>query len=166
MKTKPKKHIIRALMLSLCLCLLCLPLMGMAMSDTADAVSDNGESEIVVIDIMPEEDSGDVALFSWQRPGHGGGHDNPCDPKPPVCICETKCSEDEANMDCPVCSVSADIHEDCTGTEPEPTCLYRETKCGLMRPMRLALSVLPMLAAAPASCPHLRLSATARPSAR
>lgn len=135
MKTKPKKHIIRALMLSLCLCLLCLPLMGMAMSGTADAVSDSGEPEIVVIDIMPEEET--AALYSWNRPGHGGGghQDDPCDPKPPVCICETKCNGDEANVDCPVCSVSDDIHEDCTGTEPEPApvCIC-ETKCGADTP--------------------------------
>jgi len=135
MKTKSKKHIIRALMLSLCLCLLCLPLMGMAMSGTADAVSDSGEPEIVVIDIMPEEET--AALYSWNRPGHGGGghQDDPCDPKPPVCICETKCNGDEANVDCPVCSVSDDIHEDCTGTEPEPApvCIC-ETKCGADTP--------------------------------
>ena len=83
MKTKPKKHIIRALMLPLCLCLLCLPLMGMAMSDNADAVSDSGEPKVVVIDIMPEEET--AALYSGNRPGHGGGgnQDDPCDPKPP-----------------------------------------------------------------------------------
>ena len=135
MKNKPKKHIVRALVLSLCLCVFCLPLMGMAMSDGADTVPGSDEPEIVVIDIVPEEDCADVALYSWNRPGHGGHTDDPCDPKPPVCICETKCSEDEPNMDCPVCSVSDDIEEDCTGEEPAPvpvcTC---ETKCGADAP--------------------------------
>ena len=57
MRTKPKKHIVRALVLSLCLCLLCLPLMGMAMVDEG-----GDEPEIVEIDILPEEASGDSAL--------------------------------------------------------------------------------------------------------
>jgi hypothetical protein len=136
MRTKPKKHIIRALVLSLCLCLLCLPMMGMAMNDTAGNEPDSGEPEIVVIDIVPKEESGEVALLSWNhgRPGGGGGRpDDPCDPNPPqVCTCEAKCHENEPNPDCPVCS--ADI-EDCTGVEPAPApvCIC-ESKCQIDTP--------------------------------
>ena len=125
MKTKTKKHIIRALVLSLCLCLLCLPLMGMAMNDTAGNEPDSGEPEIVVIDIVPEEESGEVALLSWNhgRPGGGGGRpDDPCDPNPPqVCNCEVKCQEDEPDPDCPVCSADIEV---CTGVEPTPASLW------------------------------------------
>ena len=122
----------RTLALLLCMCLLCLPLMGMASSDAEGM--DSGDAETVVIDIVPEESEA-PALLGF-RPGHGGGgrpHD-PCDPEQPapVCSCETKCAADASNTACPVCSVDV---TGCTGEEPTPAPVCScETKCATDAP--------------------------------
>lgn len=121
MKNKTRR-VWRSLALLLCLCLFCLPLMGMAVQGEGSA--DSGEP--VVIDIVPE-DAETPALLGY-RPGHGGGGkpDDPCKPAP-VCDCETKCATDTPNIACPVCSVSV---EGCTGLKPTPAPVCDcKTKC-------------------------------------
>ena len=132
MKNKhTSRRVWRTLALLLCLCLLCLPLMGMA----AQGMENTDSGEPVVIDIVPEETEA-PALMGY-RPGHGGGGDkpnDPCDPEPPapVCDCETKCAADAPNTACPVCSVSV---EGCTGQEPTPAPVCNcETKCAADAP--------------------------------
>ena len=129
MKNKTRR-VWRSLVLLLCLCLVCLSLMGMA-AQGEDGGTDSGEPEIVYIDIVPDETEA-PALMGY-RPGHGGGGrpDDPCDPEP-VCSCETKCAADAPNTACPVCAVGA---EGCTGQEPTsaPVCNC-ETKCAADAP--------------------------------
>jgi len=123
------RRVWRTFALLLCLCLLCLPLMGMA-AQGEDGGTGGGEPEIVYIDIVPEET--EAATLLGYRPGHGGGGKptDPCDPEPtpaPVCNCETKCADDAPNTTCPVCSVGV---EGCTGQEPTPAPVCNcETKC-------------------------------------
>lgn len=158
MKNKPSVKIIgRSLALLLCLCLVSLPMLGMAAQTGDDKGSDaDSGQEAVVIDIVPEETTTpapEVILLTTEPPESVPPTTEPeatpetpesseqpetpeetptPEPPAPVCTCETKCAADAPNADCSVCA--ADV-SGCTGQEPTPAPICAcKTKCAADAP--------------------------------
>lgn len=108
------KKLIRALTLLLCLCCLCVPLMGMT------ALADNGTDHtdcIITCDCTVKCKAGaikDDCEVCRKDPASCVGQE----PVPaPACACDVKCTATTLNADCPVCAANV---ADCKGKEPEP----------------------------------------------
>lgn len=138
------KKLIRAVALVLCLCCVCVPLMGMtAIADSGgciiycdckvrctedlrnpDCYSCPTDLSRCIGKVMPcdctvkctaDATNTDCQSCSFAIYGCKGKEPEPT--PPPVCACDVKCTDTARNADCPVCA--ADIAE-CKGKEPEP----------------------------------------------
>lgn len=138
------KKLIRAVALVLCLCCVCVPLMGMtAIADSGgciiycdckvrctedlrnpDCYSCPTDLSRCIGKVMPcdctvkctaDAMNTDCQSCSFAIYGCKGKEPEPT--PPPVCACDVKCTDTTKNADCPVCAANV---TDCKGKTPEP----------------------------------------------
>lgn len=116
----------RAIALLLCLCLVCLPLLGMAQAVGGDSDADAGEQEAILIDIMPEEEAREEPTQPSSAPADAEQPEAPIETEQPEAPAETEQPETPAETEQP--EVPAETEQPEVPDETEPPEIPDETE--------------------------------------